>query len=322
MLHVEKKSRLLYLSIAGALLTMALKFTGYMVTGSVGIFSDAAESIVNLLASVVALLALTIASRPPDSTHTYGHEKAEYFSSGVEGTLIVVAAVGIFYSAIKRLLEPQALAHLSTGMFFVAAAALLNLGIALVLLRAARTFDSITLEADAHHLLTDVLTSAGVIAGLGAVHLTGWYLLDPLLALLIGAHIIRTGMSLLRRSVDGLMDYRLPQKEIAAVESVLRQFQDELVAYHNLRTRKSGPKRFIEFHLLVPGKMTVQASHDLCEKIEKAIQEKLSNCEIIIHVEPSEDHVSWDVRDGAGEAVFGKEEHLPQKRTRHRNSPE
>ena len=310
---IKNKSYLLIFSISAALVTMALKFIGYLITGSVGMFSDAAESIVNLVASIIALLALAVASRPPDSSHTYGHEKAEYFSSGAEGVLIVVAAIGIFYSATSRMLQPQPLVHLDMGLVFIAAAAAVNLLIAVLLLRAAKLFDSITLEADARHLLTDVITSGGVIAGLLIVKLTGWNILDPILAYLIGMHILKTGFSLVKRSVQGLMDYRLPKQEIETIKNVLNTFREKLVAYHNLRTRKAGPKRFIEFHLLVPGKMSVQEAHDLCEEIEEKIHARLNQCEINIHIEPSEDYVSWDVREGAPGQIFGSEKWLPQK---------
>ena len=309
----KNKSRVLFFSIAAALITMALKFAGYFITGSVGMFSDAAESIVNLLASIIALLALIVASRPPDSSHTYGHEKAEYFSSGAEGVLIVVAAIGIFYSATRRLLAPEPLVNIDTGLWFIGVAAAVNLLIAMFLLRAAQYFDSITLEADARHLLTDVFTSAGVIGGLLIVKFTGWELLDPILAYVIGINILTTGFSLVRRSVRGLMDYRLPQSEIEQIEQVLNTFRDQLVAYHNLRTRKAGPKRFIEFHLLVPGKMSVQEAHDLCEKVEEQIHACLNQCEIIVHIEPSEDHLSWDIKEGAPGQVFGSEKWLPTK---------
>ncbi len=307
----QKKANLIYVSIAGAILTMALKFGGYIVTGSVGVLSDAAESIINLIASILALIILSIASRPPDSTHSFGHEKAEYFSSGVEGALIVLAAIGILYSATQRLLHPQPLENLDFGVYIVAAAALLNLAIALFLLKAAQAFDSITLEADAKHLLTDVYTSAGVIAGLFVVKYTGWQLMDPLIAYAIGGNIILTGFSLVKRSVRGLMDYRLPPEEIHKIDEVIHLHEKDVVGYHNLRTRKAGPKRFIEFHMLVQGKMTVQEAHDLCENIEQEIQARLPNSEIIIHVEPSEDISSWDLKEGAIGRVFRKDHDNP-----------
>ncbi|MDQ7053916.1 MAG: cation diffusion facilitator family transporter [candidate division KSB1 bacterium] len=304
----QKKANLIYLSLLGAVLTMALKFSGYLITGSVGVLSDAAESIINLIASLLALIILSIASRPPDATHSFGHEKAEYFSSGVEGALIVAAAIGILYSATQRLMHPRALENIDLGVTIVAMAALLNLAIALFLLKAAREFDSITLEADAKHLLTDVYTSGGVIAGLFVVKFTGWQIMDTLIAYAIGGNIILTGFSLVKRSVRGLMDYRLPAEEIEKIDEVIHLHENEVVGYHNLRTRKAGPKRFIEFHMLVQGKMTVQQAHDLCEQIEAEIQARLPNSEIIIHVEPSEDVSSWDLKEGALGRVF-REDH-------------
>ncbi len=299
-----KKANLIYLSIFGALLTMALKYAAFVLTGSVGVLSDAMESVVNLLASVLALVILTIASRPPDTTHAFGHEKAEYFSSGAEGTMIVLAAAGILYSATNRLLHPRPLLNLDVGLYVVGAAAVANLAIAVFLLRAAKIFDSITLEADAKHLLTDVLTSFGVIVGLLVVKGTGWQILDPLIAYAVGGNIIWTGFSLMKRSVHGLMDYRLPQEEIEKIEQILHRYDKRAMGYHNLRTRKAGPKRFVELHLLVPGKMSVQESHDLCEEIEEAIHNALAHCEILIHVEPSEDALSWDVKTGSVGRVF------------------
>ncbi|RME01638.1 MAG: cation transporter [Calditrichaeota bacterium] len=304
MKFLERKANLLYISIGGAFLTMILKSAGYFITGSVGVYSDAAESIINLVASLFALFALTIASRPPDKSHTFGHEKAEYFSSGAEGALIIFAAIGIFYSASHRLLHPRTLVHIDTGLLMVAIAALVNLGIALFLLRAARSFDSITLEADARHLLADVYTSGAVIAGLLMVKFTGWQILDTALGYLIGANIIRTGANLMRRSIRGLMDYRLPKAELGLIEEVLNKYQGQTLGYHNLRTRKAGSKRFVEFHLLLPGKISVQKAHDLCVKIEKEIEARLDHCEIIIHVEPFEDSLSWDVKQEAEGKVF------------------
>lgn len=220
----------------------------------------------------------------------------------------MAAAIGILYSATQRLLHPRALENIDLGVYIVAIAALLNLAIALFLLRAAREFDSITLEADAKHLLTDVYTSGGVIAGLFVVKFTGWQIMDTLIAYAIGGNIILTGFSLVKRSVRGLMDYRLPADEIDKIDEVIHLHEKEVVGYHNLRTRKAGPKRFIEFHMLVQGKMTVQQAHDLCEQIEGEIQARLPNSEIIIHVEPSEDVSSWDLKEGALGRVF-REDH-------------
>lgn len=290
----DAKARFALLSVGAALATLALKFTAYGLTGSVGLLSDALESLVNLAGALIALAALKIAERPADKTHHYGHDKAEYFSSGVEGTLILFAAAGIAYAAVQRLLHPVSLVQLDWGLLIAGGASLLNFLVARALLGAAKRYDSITLEADAQHLLTDVWTSVGVIAGLVALTLTGWQWLDPLIALVVAAHIVITGASLLRRSVDGLMDYSMPTDEIAQIEEILKKHRDQFVAYHRLRARKSASKRFIDLHLVVAGAQTVQAAHDLCEQLEAEIEARLPNTSVTIHIEPAEDAASWD----------------------------
>ena len=290
----DTRARFALLSVGAALATIILKFTAYALTGSVGILSDALESLVNLAGALIALTALKIAARPADKTHPYGHDKAEYFSSGVEGTLILVAAASIAYTAIKRLLQPVPLEQLGWGVLVTGSASLLNFIVARALLSASKRYDSITLEADARHLLTDVWTSVGVISGLLALALTGWQWLDPLIALAVAGHIIITGISLVRRSVDGLMDYNLPADELAQLEGILKTHHDQFVAYHRLRARKSGPRRFIDLHLVVPGTQSVQAAHDLCERLEAEIEATLPNASVTIHVEPAEDAASWD----------------------------
>ncbi len=290
----DAKSRFALLSVGAALATLTLKFIAYALTGSVGILSDALESLINLASALIALMALKIASRPADKTHPYGHDKAEYFSSGVEGTLILSAAASIAYAAIRRLLHPVPLEQLSWGLVVAGSASLLNFVVARALLGASRRYDSITLEADAKHLLTDVWTSVGVIAGLLALSLTGWQWLDPVIALAVAGHIIITGVSLVRRSIDGLMDYNLPAAELAHLEEILKSHQDQFVAYHRVRARKSGSRRFIDLHLVVPGQQTVQAAHDLCEHLETKIEAVLPNASVTIHVEPAEDAASWD----------------------------
>lgn len=290
----DAKTRFALLSVGAAVATLVLKFTAYALTGSVGILSDALESLVNLAGALIALTALKIAARPADTTHPYGHDKAEYFSSGVEGTLILIAAASIAYTALKRLLFPVPLAQLSWGLVVTGSASLLNFIVARALLRASKRYDSITLEADAKHLLTDVWTSVGVIAGLIALTLTGWQWLDSLIALAVAGHIVITGVSLVRRSIDGLMDYNLPADELAQLEGILKDHHHHFVAYHRLRARKSGPRRFIDLHLVVPGMQTVQAAHDLCERLEAEIEAALPNSSVTIHVEPAEDAASWD----------------------------
>lgn len=285
--------RMALLSIAASLVTMALKFGAWHLTGSVSLFSDAAESLVNLAGGLVAFIALTIAARPADDEHAYGHDKAEYFSSGVEGGLILVAAVSIIYAALERFLHPLALHDLGPGLLVSSLAAVVNLVTANILLRAARAHDSITLEADARHLLTDVWTSAGVVGGLVVVMFAppAWQVLDPLMAVAVGLNIVLTGVALMRRSMAGLMDASLPGHEVRSIEAAVRALLPAGASFHDLRTRKAGPRRFIEFHLLLPGATSVSESHALCDRMEEAIGVALPHAAIIIHVEPQENHV-------------------------------
>lgn len=290
----DVKSRFALLSVGAALTTLALKFTAYALTGSVGILSDALESLVNLAGALIALTALRVAAKPADRTHPYGHDKAEYFSSGVEGTLILIAAASIAYAAIERLLHPVPLEKLNWGLVVAGSASLLNFIVARALLSAAKRYDSITLEADAQHLLTDVWTSVGVIVGLLALTVTGWQWLDSVIALAVAAHIVITGIGLVRRSIDGLMDYNLPTDELAQLEAILNRHRDQFVTYHRLRARKSGSRRFIDLHLVVPGARSVQEAHDLCERVERDIERALPHASVTIHIEPAEDAASYD----------------------------
>ncbi len=281
--------RMAYLSIATSLATIALKFGAYFLTGSVSLWSDALESLVNLAAGLVALGALIVAERPADDRHAFGHDKAEYFSSGVEGTLILIAAVSIVWSAVHRLIDPLPLARLGPGLVVAFLAGAMNFAAARVMLKVARQHDSITIEADATHLLTDVWTSAGIIAGLLIVMaVPQWAILDPLMAIAVGIHIVVTGVGLLRRSADGLMDAALPPAELERAESLVRAALPEGSSFHALRTRKAGARRFLEFHLLVPGTMSVATSHALCDRIEAAIKARLAKAHVTIHVEPRE----------------------------------
>jgi cation diffusion facilitator family transporter len=282
------------LSVAAALVTMGLKFSAFLLTGSVGLLSDAAESSVNLVAALIAFTALTIADRPPDDDHTYGHDKAEYFSSGAEGTLILVAAAVIIYAAVKRILNPVPLENLGVGLIIALVASAINFGVSRVMLRVARQEDSIALEADANHLMTDVWTSVGVVVGVGLVALTGWQILDPLIAIVVAIQIIVMGIRLIKRSMLGLMDTTLPQGEVAVITQAIAHACGEQTPYHALRTRKSGSRRFVDFHLLLPGKTSVQDAHDLVMKIEGEIERQLAHTYVTIHVEPKEDHASWD----------------------------
>ena len=287
-------TRFAWLSIGAAFATIGLKMVAYWLTGSVGLLSDALESLVNLVAAIMALAMLTVAARPPDEEHAYGHGKAEYFSSGVEGALIMLAAVSIIATAIPRLLNPQPLEEVGLGLGVSLAASLINLGVARVLLRAGRHYHSITLEADAHHLMTDVWTSVGVLVGIGAVALTGWQWLDPVIALLVAANIVWSGVKLVQRSALGLLDTALPADELGAVQRVLDSYTKEGVEFHALRTRQGGARRFVSMHVLAPGWWTIQRGHGLLERIERDIRRDLPNTTVFTHLEPIEDPASWE----------------------------
>jgi len=287
--------RYIYLSIGAAVTTIALKGLAYLLTGSVGLLSDAMESLVNLVAALLAFYLLTIAERPPDDEHAYGHTKAEYFSSAAEGSLILLAAYSIAAAAFERIANPQALDNVGVGLFVSIVASAINFGVARVLLQAGRRANSITLEADAHHLMTDVWTSAGVIAGILAVSFTGWLILDPLIALGVAANIIWSGIQLMRRSALGLLDSAIPQGERDRIVEMLERYAPQGIAYHSLRTRQAGQRRFISIHILVPGKWTVQRGHNMLEQIERNIREALSGpTTILTHLEPLEDPVSME----------------------------
>lgn len=286
--------RFAVLSIVGAILTIALKAGAYALTGSVGLLSDALESIVNLVAAILALIVLIIAAKPADEKHPYGHEKVEYFSSGAEGMLILLAALMIIVTAVDHLLNPAPLEQPGLGMGLAVLASIVNFVLARVLLGAARRHDSITLEADAQHILSDVWTTGGVLVGVGIVMLTGWLWVDAVVAIGVGLHIIRTGWGLVKRSINGLMDAALADDEIAQITSVLDTYCEQGVLYHALRTRRSGAQRFMSVHILVPGSWTVQKGHDLLEQIEQRIANVVSPIQIDSHLEPLEDPASWD----------------------------
>ena len=285
------------LSIGAAILTIALKFGAYFLTGSVGLFSDAAESVVNLIAALVALWALTLAARPPDKEHEFGHSKAEYFSSGLEGALILIAAISIGMAAWERLFDPQPLEQVGLGLFLTLIATAVNGGVALILLRAGRRLRSITLRADAHHLLTDVWTSVGVVLGIVVVKLTGWLVLDPAIALLVAANIVWAGIRLLRETGSALLDTALPAAEQQIIALTLLGYKEKGILFHAMRTRVAGARRFVSLHVLVPGEWTVQRGHDLCEEIELAISRALPSTNVMTHLEPLEDPVSWEDQD-------------------------
>jgi cation diffusion facilitator family transporter len=280
------------LSIATSIATLALKFGAYFLTDSVSLLSDALEAFVNLAAGLVALTALTIADQPADDRHTYGHDKAEYFSIGVEGTLILFAAASIIYAGWNRFLHPAPpLENLGWGISVGLLAAAMNFATARLMLKVAAKHDSVTIEADARHLMTDVWTSAGVLGGLLViVFLPGWQILDPLIAVAVGLHIVVTGVALLRRSIDGLMDTALSPREIDKAAELIRAGLPAGASYHALRTRKAGATRFIEFHLLLPGETSVRESHALCDRLEESIASHLARASVTIHVEPQEAH--------------------------------
>jgi cation diffusion facilitator family transporter len=286
--------RLLWLSIAAAVATISLKTLAWLLTGSVGLLSDAAESLVNLVAAVVALAALHWASKPADKDHAYGHAKVEYFSAGIEGSLILLAAITIAAAAIGRLLHPQPLSDVGIGLAITAAASLINLGVGLLLVRAGRQARSIILEADGKHLLTDVWTSVGVIVGVGAVAITGLERLDPIVALAVATNIIVTGTGLLRRSGGGLMDRALDEDVQRQIDEVLRSFAPRGVQFHALRTRQAGHRAFVSTHILVPGAWTVQQGHDVAEEVEAALRAQLPYATVFTHLEPIEDPRSFD----------------------------
>ena len=287
-------TRFAWLSIAAALLTIGLKTVAYLLTGSVGLLSDAIESLVNLVGGIMALAMLTVAARPADEDHAFGHGKAEYFSSGVEGTLILIAAVSIGIASVQRLVTPKPLEQVGLGLAVSIAASLVNLGVALLLLRVGRKHNSITLEANAHHLMTDVWTSVGVVVGVGAVALTGWQRLDPIVALVVAANIVWTGVGIVRRSISGLMDVALSKEELASIQKALEPYRQDGLEFHALRTRRAGGSQFVTLHVLVPGDWTVKRGHELLERLEGDIRRALPDVILFTHLEALGDPASLD----------------------------
>ncbi|WP_082911678.1 cation diffusion facilitator family transporter [Enteractinococcus helveticum] len=286
--------RYAWLSIAAALVTIGLKTAAWYVTGSVGLLSDAAESVVNLVAAVMALAALTVAAKPADKNHHFGHTKAEYFSAAVEGLMIFVAAAFILVSSIERFFNPQELDNVGIGLGISLVAAAVNGTVAVVLLQVGRRHRSITLVADGKHLMTDVWTSAGVVVGVLLVALTGWARLDALIAFLVGVNILVTGWRLIIQSTAGFMDVSLPKDDNDKIRSILESFTSDEVQFHALRTREAGRLRFMSVHILVPGRWTVQAGHDLTENISDGIRGEYPELRVICHVEPIEDPRSYE----------------------------
>lgn len=287
--------RFAWLSVGAAFATIALKTLAWWLTGSVGLLSDALESIVNLAAALLAVTMLRVAASPPDENHPYGFSKAEYFAAGIEGALIVLAAAGILASAIPRLLEPEPLESPGLGLALSVAASGINLAVGVLLIRVGRRYHSIALEADGHHLITDVWTSAGVIIGVGLVFLTGWLRLDPLVALGVAAHIVWTGLRLMRRSWRGLLDAAIPSEDTGEVTKLFAEYSKRYgVSFHALRTRQAGKRRFISFHLLVPDAWSVAQAHRLSEEIEERIRSLVPNASIFTHIEPISDPSSYE----------------------------
>lgn len=294
----EDLTRFAWLSIAAALLTIGLKGSAWLLTDSVGLLSDAAESTVNLVAAVVALVALRVALLPPDHNHNFGHSKAEYFSAAVEGVMIFVAAAVILMVSVQRFLDPAPLENVGIGLVMAVVASVVNGTVAWVLLRAGRKHRSITLTADGRHLLTDVWTSAGVVVGVLLVWLTGWDRLDPIIAFAVGINILVTGWGLIRTSTAGLMDASLPPEDNerirAVIESFIARFEDEDVRFHAFRTRESGHRRFMEMHLLVPGEWSVKRGHDVAEDLTDALLAEYPDLRVSLHLEPVEDPRSYE----------------------------
>ena len=288
-------TRFAWLSIAAALATITLKAGAYYLTGSVGLLSDAIESFVNLAGAIMALVMLTIAARPADEDHVYGHTKAEYFASITEGILILGAALGIGTTAIQRLIHPKDIEQLGLGLLVSVVASLINFGVSRVLLKAGKQRNSISLEADARHLMTDVWTSIGVIGGVAVAGFTGWDILDPIIAILVAANIIWTGIQLVRRSVAGLMDEALPLPEQELIEQVMTKYRERGVNFHALRTRQAAARQFISVHLLVPGEWTVHDAHHIAEDFENDVRSALGGViTVFTHLEPAEDEISMD----------------------------
>ena len=285
----ENLTRFAWLSIAAAVVTITLKAAAYYYTGSVGLLSDALESLINLAAAIVALFTLKIAAAPADEEHAFGHDKAEYFSSGIEGTLIFLAALSIAYAAFNRFFNPQPLEQIGVGLIVSALATAVNLAVALVLLRAGKQHHSLILEADGHHLMTDVWTSVGVVIGVALVSLTGWLRLDPIVALLVAVNIVWTGYSLIKRSVLGLMDTAVAPEIQNLAEEILKKYAaKEGITFENFRSRQSGMKKFFYVDIQFPNDWTIYKVHSIADAVEVEICEKIPNSTVFSHLEPFE----------------------------------
>jgi len=282
-------TRFAWLSIGAAVVTIVLKMSAYLITSSVGLLSDAMESTVNLAAAIVALIVLRIVLKPASDEFSYGYSKAEYFSTGFEGGMILLAAVGIIVSAIPRLIDPVPLEQVGLGLVISVIASLINLGVAVVLMRAGKRYGSITLQADSRHLMTDVWTTGGVLVGIALVGITGYQRLDPIIAFVVAANIVFTGYKMLVHAGKGLLDTSLPPEEIKEVKSILEAYEAQGVGYHALRSRQAAARKFLVIHLLVPGSWTVKQGHELAEQIEIQITKAIPQVSMTTHIEPSED---------------------------------
>lgn len=285
--------RLVYLSIAAAVATIALKTTAWLLTGSVGLLSDAAESVVNLVAAVFALVIVQYTARPADEEHAYGHQKADYFAAGVEGGLILIAAATIIAVSVDRLINPVEITQIGPGVAVAIVASAINFGVARLMIAAGREERSAAVLADGKHLMSDVWTSVGVVIAVAAVVVTGWERLDPIIALCVALNIVRIGVSLLRASTGGLMDRALEAEELATIEDTLDAHRAEHISFHALRTRRAGNRAFISVHVLVPGAWSVQQGHDLVELVERDLRERLAPATVFTHLEPIEDPASF-----------------------------
>jgi cation diffusion facilitator family transporter len=286
-------SRFAWISIIAAILTISLKLGAYWLTNSVGLLSDALESVVNLITAIVALIALRIAARPADEEFSFGYSKVEFFSSGFEGGMILIAAGSIAFAAIQRLMNPQPLEQVGFGLLISVIASLINLFVSRFLSRTGKKYGSITLQADARHLMTDVITTGGVILGVGLVSITGILILDPIIAILVAANILFTGWRLLREAYHGLMDMSLPSDEMTKIEAVFKDYEPQGIKFHALRTRSAAARRFVSMHILVPGEWSVRRSHEIAEQVENDIRRQHPQISVFTHIEPVEDPVSW-----------------------------
>ncbi len=287
-------TRFAWISIAAALFTITFKFGAYWLSNSVGLLSDALESFVNLVTAIVALVSLHIAARPADEEYAFGYSKVEFFSGGFEGGMILIAAGSIAFSAVERLLNPQPLEQVGLGLLVSVIATFVNFGVSRLLSQAGKRYHSITLQADARHLMTDVLTTAGVVVGVGLVQITRLVVLDAGVALVVAANIIITGVRLLRQAYHGLMDVSLPAPQMARIHEILKTYEGHGIRFHAVRSRSAAARSFVSMHILVPGAWTVQHAHQIAEEIEDKIRLEMPQLAIFTHIEPVEDPTSWE----------------------------